>query len=64
MGSGQLKTSGNIIPFYGTRGNFIDTSRRDNYIIREELEERNRPHICSQPGVLKVRPGMGLYLQA
>ncbi len=56
--------TGNIIQFCTSEGNFIDTLCRDNYIIREELEERLKPHTCSRPGVLKVCSGMGLYFQA
>ena len=54
----------NRFPFSAAGGNLIDTAQRDNYIIREGLEESLRPHTCSRPGMLSVCLGAGLYLQA
>lgn len=49
VGAGHKEMSGNIIPFYAVRGNFIDTYGRDNYIIREELRRETDPTSAPSP---------------
>jgi hypothetical protein len=57
VGSGHVETSGNIIPFYTARGNFIDTSGGDNYIIHEELRRETDPTSAPAPAFYKNVPG-------